>query len=95
MVIGVLDLEIDIHHAESLKDKRAVLNRLKDRLRKKFNISIAEVSSHDVWNYANLGIVVVSNEQRFCNQVLSKIVDSVEPLADCVIADYSMDYIQM
>lgn len=95
MVIGVLDLEIDINHAQSLKDKRAVLNRLKDRLRKKFNISIAEVSDHDVWNFAALGIVVVSNDQRFCNQVLSKVVDSVEPTAECVIADYNMEFVQM
>ncbi len=95
MTLGVLDLELDIHHAQSLKDKRAVLNRIKDRIRKKFNVSIAEISAHDVWNYANLGIVIVGNDQRLCNQVLDKVLDHIEAIGNCDIADYSTEYLQV
>ncbi|HCN07602.1 MAG TPA: DUF503 domain-containing protein, partial [Lentisphaeria bacterium] len=52
MVLGILTVELDIEHAMSLKDKRAVLNSVRDRVRKKFNVSIAEIEGHDVWNYA-------------------------------------------
>ena len=92
MIIGILDLELDIDHAESLKDKRAVLNRVKQRVRNKFNVSIAEIEGHDVWNYACLGIVVVSNDQKHCNRVLDKVLEHVEEVGDCVIADYGMDF---
>ena len=93
MVIGILTLELDIDHAQSLKDKRAVLNRIKDRVRNKFNVSIAEVEPSNVWNIATLAAVVVSNDQRFCNQVLSQVVNHVQEHGDCVIADYSTDFI--
>lgn len=93
MVIGILTLELDIEHAQSLKDKRAVLNRIKDRVRAKFNVSIAEVEAHDVWNYACLGVAVVSNDQKFCNQVLSKVINHVEEIRDCEIGDVATEFI--
>ena len=94
MVLGILTVELDIEHAMSLKDKRAVLNSVRDRVRKKFNVSIAEIEGHDVWNYACLGIVIVSNEQKYCNQVLSKVMDLFSEIRDCVVADFATDFIR-
>lgn len=93
MILGILTIDLDIDHAQSLKDKRAVLNRVKDRVRNKFNVSIAEIEGNEVWNYACLGVVVVSNEQKFANQVLSKVVDLVDEIRDCELGDYGMEFI--
>ena len=67
MILGVLTGELDIDHAMSLKDKRAVLNRIRDRIHHKFNVSIAEIEGQAIWNDTCLGGVIVSNEQRYCN----------------------------
>ena len=93
MIIGVLTIELDLPEAFSLKDKRMVLNRIRDRVRQKFNVSIAEVDENDVWNRAVLAVVTVSNQQQFCNQVLSQVVNLVEECRDCQMADYSLEFL--
>lgn len=93
MIIGSLIIELDIPGAFSLKGKRAVLNRLRDRVRKKFNVAVAEVEENDIWNHAVIAVVTVSNQQRFCNQVLSKVAEFIETLPDCVVEDISMEFI--
>ncbi|MCJ8329561.1 MAG: DUF503 domain-containing protein [Lentisphaeria bacterium] len=95
MILGILRIELDIDYAQSLKDKRSVLNRIKDRMKNKFNVSIAEVGSNEIWNYADIAIAHVSNDQRFSNQVLDKVIDHIEKIKDCEIADYSMDFQRM
>ena len=93
MILGILTVDLEIDHAKSLKDKRAVLNRVKDRVRTKFNVSIAEIVGNEVWNYACLGVVIVSNEQRFCNQVLSKVVELMDEIRDCELGEFCMEFI--
>ena len=93
MIIGILTVELDIPEAFSLKDKRAVLNRARERVRKKFNVAIAEVADNDVWNHACLGIVTISNQQRYANQVLSKVLELVESLPNCSVEDVSMEFL--
>lgn len=68
-----------------------VLKSLKDRLRKQFNISIAEVDNHDKWQYATLGIVSISTDNRHTNQVLSRVVDFIEPLREVDIIKYKVE----
>ncbi len=93
MIIGVLTLDLDIPASNSLKEKRMVVNRVRDRVRAKFNVAIAEVDENEVWNRAVLGVVTVSNEQVHCNQVLDKVVDLVETIRDCNLEDYSMEFL--
>ena len=95
MQIGIMTVELEIAHAMSLKDKRAVLNRIKDRVRAKFNVSIAEIADHDVWNAAVLGIAIVSNDQKYCNQVLSKVEEHIEAIRDCEIEGVSTDFLRV
>jgi uncharacterized protein YlxP (DUF503 family) len=90
MVIGILEVDLSIGHAQSLKDKRMALRSLKERLRRSFNVSVAEVEDNDVWTRAVVGIAIVSNDQQFANQVLSKIVDYVENDREVVLDDYRM-----
>ena len=93
MVIGVLEVELSIEQATSLKDKRMALRSLKDRLRRSFNVSVAEVDDNDVWTHAVVGIAIVANDQQFANQVLSKVVDYCENDREVVLDDYRMDFL--
>jgi uncharacterized protein YlxP (DUF503 family) len=90
MVVGVLQVDLSIPGADSLKSKRMVLRSLKDRIRREFNVSIAEVADNDQWQSASLAIAVVSNDKRFANQVLSKVVDFIEATRDSVVDDYRL-----
>lgn len=93
MVVGILTLELSLPGADNLKAKRAILNRIKDRVHHRFNVSIAEVEANDVWNYAVLGCAVVSNDQRHANEILSKVQDLVDEIHDCELDDSTLEFI--
>ncbi len=84
MVVGVLRLTLYIHGAASLKDKRQVLRKVVDRLRSRFNVSVAEVGDNDVWQRAVVGIVAVSNDRSFVNGVLDKCARDAGAIAEIV-----------
>ncbi len=74
MPVGLLTLELHIPDARSLKDKRQILRSLKDRLRRKFNIAIAELDFHDVWQSSTIGIVTLSNAQQHVEESLQHVL---------------------
>ncbi len=78
MHIGTLTVVLYLHAAESLKDKRQVVKSLIETTRQKFNISIAEVDDLDKWRKATIGIAFVSNDKAYVNQVLDKVVNTLE-----------------
>jgi uncharacterized protein YlxP (DUF503 family) len=71
--IGVLTLELRIEHAHSLKEKRHVVKSLKDRLRHKFNVSVAEIDDQDLHNSAVLAVATVSSSRPFAEKVLQAV----------------------
>ncbi len=71
--IGVLTLELQISEAHSLKDKRHVVKSLKDRLRSKFNISVAEIDGQDTWQRSVIAAVTVSGDHERAEQVLQAV----------------------
>lgn len=77
MIVGLCTVELFIPGSLSLKAKRQVLLSLKDRLRGKFNVSVAEVGDQDLWQKAVLGIVCVANETAHVNQVLDQAVNVI------------------
>lgn len=81
MVVGIARLHLMIPEAQGLKEKRAVLRSVKDRVRLKFNCAIAEVASQDDWQEAVIGFAVVANERAFVESMVDKIVNFVEELA--------------
>jgi uncharacterized protein YlxP (DUF503 family) len=85
MVIGILQIELLIGHAQSLKDKRRVVSSLKDRLHRQFNVSVAEVREQDEHRRAVLGIVTVSNEVPQTQSVLTTIVEHLRNGRDFVL----------
>jgi hypothetical protein len=77
MIIGVCTVELFISESRSLKDKRQVLHSLKDRLRARFNLSVAEVDGQDLWQKAVLGMACVANESGHVNQVLEQALNMI------------------
>ncbi len=78
MIVGTATVEIFLPDSHSLKSKRGVIKRLVHKVRRKFNVSIAEVGYLDKWQRSALGIGVISNEVRFADQVLAKVVREIE-----------------
>ena len=69
--IGVLTLELRFEYAHSLKEKRHVLQSLKDRLRHKFNVAVAEIDFQDLWQRSAIAVVTVSSDRENAEKVLA------------------------
>lgn len=91
MFIGCLQVELIIPESTSLKEKRMVLNSIKQRLRNKFNVSIAEIDHQDLWQRATLGIAMVSNGNQHINQALDKILGFIDDQDQSQVIDYQME----
>lgn len=81
MFVGLLSVELYLPEAYSLKSKRFILRSLKDRIRNKFNVSIAEVDCLDLWQRSVIGIACVGNEVKIINQTLDKILSLIHDTA--------------
>jgi uncharacterized protein YlxP (DUF503 family) len=91
MIVGVLQLELSIGDAMSLKDKRRVVKSLKDRIAHGHNVSIAEVGALDLHRTAILGIAMVANDKKYVEGGLSKLVDFVRTVPQVDLVDYQID----
>ena len=87
MVVGICRLTLMVPESHSLKEKRMVLRKIKDRVHQKFNAAIAEVGGEDAWQQAVLGFAVVANEKAFVESMVDKIVDFIEGLAVAKMID--------
>ena len=85
--VARLTLEIEIAHAQSLKDRRQVVRSLKDRLRNAFNLAVAELDSAEVWNRATLGIAVISNSSSYLSGQLQEIDRAAHRIASTLGAE--------
>lgn len=92
MIFGLCQAEIHIPDAGSLKSKRGVIKGLKERLRSRYNVSVAEVDHLDLWQRATLAIVIVSNEQKHANSVLSSVVKHMERDYRAQLLDYELSF---
>ncbi|MDH5511382.1 MAG: DUF503 domain-containing protein [Nitrospinota bacterium] len=77
MVVGICKIRFAIRQSRSLKDKRQVLRRLKDRMKSKFNISVAEVDSHDYHQTADLGLAVAAADATHASSQIQAAVNFV------------------
>ena len=86
VVIALLTLDIHIPHAQSLKDKRMVIRRVKDRLRSKFNVSVAEVDHQDLWQRTQISVVTVGSDEGFLEKVMRGAAEEAERIVpECII----------
>jgi uncharacterized protein len=92
MAIGLLTLEIHIPDSRSLKDKRQVLRSLKDRLRGRYNVAVAELDHQESWQRAQVGIVSLSNDAAHLEQSLRAVLNEAEEILgrDLAASDLEM-----
>ncbi|MCD4652990.1 DUF503 domain-containing protein [bacterium] len=91
MPIGVCYIKFQIHGARSLKDKRRVVKSLKDRLRNKFNISIAETGEQDVWQRCEIGFTCISNDNGYVDGLMALVIQKVESDGKIQVIDISTE----
>ncbi len=85
-VIALLTLDIHIPDAHSLKDKRMVIRKLKDRLRSNFNVSVSETEHQELWQRSLLSVVTVGAEDNAVRQTLEHALNDAERSApECMI----------
>jgi uncharacterized protein YlxP (DUF503 family) len=91
MIVGVCTIDLRIPGIDSLKGKRSVVRRIKDRVKHTFNVSIAEVEDLDKLQRAGLGIALVSNDSSYVHSTLSKVVEFIDHLYVAEIIDYHIE----
>ncbi len=93
MVVALLSVELFLPGSRSLKDKRMVVRRLKDRLAK-FNVAVAEVEHQDLWQRAGLGIVTVSTSDEHCDRELAAVASEIERLEPGLITRTEVQFLR-
>jgi hypothetical protein len=84
-------IELHLPDVDSLKGKRHVLKGLKERVRIRFEVAVAEVDHHDIWQRATLAVACVSHDSRHANEVVSKALDFIEASVDGSVIDTSLE----
>lgn len=92
-VIGVLTLELRLENSHSLKDKRNVVQSLKNRLRHKFNVAVAEIEPQDLWQRATVAAVTVSSSHVFAEKVLRSVEAEAASLLGAELADATVEWL--
>jgi uncharacterized protein len=93
MPVGLLTIELHIPDAQSLKDKRQVLRSLKDKLRRDFNVAVAELEHHDTWQRSVVGIVTISNEEKHLREVLQKVLDEADRILGSFLISQAVEIV--
>ncbi|RME06532.1 MAG: DUF503 domain-containing protein [Deltaproteobacteria bacterium] len=93
MIVGVLRVSLLCPEGDSLKGKRKIVQKIKERVRSKFNASVAEVGDNELWQRITLGISVVGNESPFVNSQLDRILDFIDQLYLARILDHAIELI--
>ena len=93
MVVGLLEIDLYLPECTSLKEKRGILKSLKDRVRSRFNVSIAETDNNDLWQRAQLGIAVITNHSYLANEVLSKVIKFIELERRVQLINYRLQFL--
>jgi uncharacterized protein YlxP (DUF503 family) len=92
MVVGLLTVELHMAGSQSLKDKRMVLRRVKDRL-KRFNVAVAEVEYQDLWQRASLAVVTVSASQAHADRELAAVADEIDRVEPGLISRTEIEFL--
>lgn len=95
MFIGVARVVLLLHGADSLKDKRSVRRKVIERLRSKFNASVAEVGGNDLHRRLELGVAVVGNDQSFVNSCLDNLLNAVEAMQVAEVAETDIEILNV
>ena len=93
MIIGFLLTDIHLPYCHSLKEKRKRLNSIKERIKNKYNIALAELEYQNKWQRTKIGIVTLNNELRVIESIFQKIIQDLEEQLDGEIIDYKIQWL--
>ena len=89
----LVTIELVLAESASLKAKRSVVNRIKDRVKSRFNAAIAEVGELDKWQRAVLAVTMVSNENRKLKADVDKLEDSIRSFTEVSVNEFSVEWL--
>ncbi len=92
--IGVLTLEMRLNGSHSLKEKRHVVQSLKERLRHRFNVSVAEIDCQDLWQRAVLAAVTVSSDHGHAAAVLQSVEKEAVSMLGAGLVSASVEWME-
>lgn len=87
MKVGCCSIKFVLHGNRSLKEKRRIVRAIKDRVKNKFNISVAEVGKQEVWQSLQIGIAAVSPDAKYLEGLMNQIVDFIDNMHLAEITD--------
>lgn len=95
MIVGAAAVEIHIHGSQSLKQKRGVVRSISQRVRNRFNLSVAEVGGQDRWQFAVLGLSAAGSDARVVRGVLERALDFIEELHLAEVLNADVEIVQL
>jgi hypothetical protein len=93
MIVGVLTVRLHIPGARSLKDRRRAVRSVKDRLRSRFNVSVAEIGAHDIWQTADVAVCGVGNDRAVVEKLLLRILDMMRSDHRVELMRHDLDFV--
>jgi len=91
MIVGILQVQLTIDGARSLKDKRRVVSSLKDRLHREHQVSVAEVDRQDEHRTAMLGITAASSDVTQCQSLMDRVLEKVKEHRGSYVSDHAIE----
>lgn len=95
MVIAALRLDLLVPGVASLKGKRKSILGLKERIKSRFNVSVAEIGSQNLWQRAEIGVVAVGNNERVLNSKMDKLLNYIESTGLVEPVSVGVEYIHL
>jgi len=93
MVVALLSIEMYLPGSRSLKDKRMVLRRVKDRVAR-FNVAVAEVEHHDLWQRAGLALTTVATDDDHAGRELQAALDEIERVEPGLVTRTELQFLR-
>jgi uncharacterized protein YlxP (DUF503 family) len=91
MVVGAARVELHVHGSQSLKEKRGVVRSITQRVRNRFNVSVAEVGGQDTWQRVVIGLAVAANEAPAARKRLEDAIEFIEGLHLAEVLDQEVE----
>ena len=92
--IGLVTFELRLDHSHSLKDKRQVVKSLKDRLRARFNVAVAEIDGQELWQRGVVAAVTISSDRGTAEQALERIENAASDLLGPMLVRTEIEWIE-